>query len=105
MVKNTVDDFWAKVDRAGENDCWPWKEGLWQNGYGRFKLNYKSIRAHRYALELVKGPPISVNLLALHECLDRRCCNPKHLYWGTHQDNMRDRRMNYKPAWNRKEIP
>lgn len=34
-------------------------------------------------------PPSNVH--ALHSCDVRLCCNPAHLRWGTHQENMRDR--------------
>lgn len=103
VAKNTLDDFWAKVDVAGEDDCWLWTEAVFSNGYGRFKRNYRSLRAHRVALEAFKGPLPVGKPFALHTCNERKCVNPKHLYWGDHQDNMRDRRvMNYKPAWNNK---
>lgn len=94
---NTMDDFWAKVDKRTEDDCWPWKQALFTNGYGRFKQNYQSVRAHRIALEAVKGPAPVNKPLALHECLMRHCCNPNHLYWGTHEENMKTRAMHYKP--------
>jgi hypothetical protein len=29
-------------------------------------------------------------LFVLHICDNRKCCNPKHLYLGTHQDNIKD---------------
>jgi hypothetical protein len=99
--KNTNDDFWDKVDIKGPEECWPWKEAVFTNGYGRFKRNYQSLRAHRVALEDSKGPPMHKSLLALHSCHNRLCCNPRHLRWGTHEENMEDRRARAIPAWNK----
>lgn len=48
-------------------------------------------KAHRLALSTATGhtPP---DMLALHKCDNKRCINPEHLYWGTHQQNMLDSR-------------
>lgn len=102
-MKNTAEKFWSKVLVGRGDECWPWKEGLWENGYGRFKINYESIRAHRFALEFCKGPPPFPGAMALHipPCLDRRCCNPMHLKWGTHEENMKHRKERKLPAHNR----
>lgn len=101
VAPNTPDKFWSKVDIRKPDECWLWKEACFQNGYGRFKLNYKSLRAHRFALEESKGPPPSPSALALHSCHTRNCCNPAHLRWGSHADNMVDRRARQLPAWNK----
>ena len=44
------------------------------------------------------GPPVPGHM-ALHRCGEMLCCNPAHLYWGTHQDNANDR--NHEAAWQR----
>ena len=84
--------FWSKVDKRGENECWNWTEGLFTNGYGQFWLNGKGEKAHRVSLFLEKGEPTITKSFALHTCLkNRKCCNPNHLYYGDHQENMNDK--------------
>ncbi|WP_131753710.1 HNH endonuclease [Burkholderia vietnamiensis] len=67
--------------------------------HGRRGYGWGYARAYR------KGKPIGLHILvlmeatgeerngrfALHWCDNPRCINPKHLHWGTHQDNMRER--------------
>ena len=75
--RNTVQRFWAMVDRTG--DCWLWT-GSTRNGYGQFYLGKGDIRyAHRYAYELVMGP-ISGRLRRVHGCVNRLCVRPAHLH-------------------------
>lgn len=98
---NTVEDFWQKVDVKEPDDCWNWLEGTWHNGYGRFKWHYQSWRAHRFALVAVGKLPADSQDRVRHICNNRLCCNPSHLRWGTHTENMADRRARKLPAWNR----
>ena len=46
--------------------------------------------AHRVLYHLFVAPvPAAKDVL--HRCGTRQCVNPRHLYIGTHRDNMRDR--------------
>lgn len=82
--------FWSNVDVKSRDECWPWLLSLDKAGYGQFKIGGKEgkvVGAHRVAFVLANG---SVDDHVLHECDNRICCNPYHLFEGTHEDNMKD---------------
>ena len=100
--------FWAKVDRASSDACWPWLATHGRFGYGEFKVggrSGRSVKAHRVAWELTHGP-ISDGLFVLHRCDNPPCCNPGHLFLGTHADNMRDmaQKGRQRARWTRQRI-
>lgn len=83
--------FKTKFDIRGE--CWIWRPG--KNRYGTYHVgtHFGGRRlkpAHQASYLLHVGPTNGLHVL--HKCDNNRCVNPKHLYLGTHQDNMKDRK-------------
>lgn len=72
-----------------ENGCWSFTGCIKDCGYGEFKLNGISEKAHRASWTLHKGP-IPIGIWVLHKCDYRPCINPDHLFLGNAQDNTDD---------------
>lgn len=89
MKRSVEDRFWAKVDKRGIGECWPWTGSRSPLGYGYITVRRKYTLAHRLAHELCVGP-IPPGLFVCHHCDNPPCCNPAHLFVGTSGDNIRD---------------
>jgi hypothetical protein len=81
--------FWAKVKINKPDECWPWTGKKHPYGYGVCKRKRKGYLTHRMAYEFAKGK-IPNNHLICHHCDNPPCCNPRHLFVGTHSDNRLD---------------
>lgn len=68
-----------------ENGCWIWPNA---KRYGSTTINGKWYGTHRLAYMAYHGR-IGKNHV-LHRCDNPPCCNPDHLFLGTHQDNIDD---------------
>lgn len=88
-----ADRFAAKVAASSDvSVCWPWTAYTDLQGYGRIQALGVAERAHRVAWMLANGP-IPKGLYVCHRCDNKVCCNPAHLFLGTHEDNMADRSL------------
>lgn len=74
------------------DECFTWPFNH-VKGYGRIKLNGKNIFVHRLSCELTFGPEPEGKPWVRHICGNGHlgCFNPKHVVWGTYQENSDDR--------------
>ena len=86
-MKSAADRFWAKVDKAGDADCWNWT-GCRSEGYGRFHFEGRLMPAHRWSYEDAVGP-IPEGLVIDHLCRNHSCVNPAHMEPVTNAENTR----------------
>ena len=71
------------------DSCIEWTGARDSKGYGNKNIAGKYFKTHRLAYAWVNGP-IPDGMWVLHKCDNPPCCNPDHLFLGTHKDNMRD---------------
>lgn len=81
--------FWARVDIRADRECWLWRGGVDEGGYGRFHLNGGPAKAHVVSYTLSRGS-VPGGSIVRHACDVRNCVNPYHLLHGTSRDNSRD---------------
>lgn len=86
-----MERFWKKVDRRGEDECWPFTGHVRADGYGWFWLDGRNHYAHRVAYLLVVGPipeGLTLDHVKARGCTRRDCCNPAHLEPVTMRENL-----------------
>lgn len=91
--------FWSSVYVGDSNECWEWKSLSGTVEYADTSFNGISEHAHRIAYRITFGD-ILEGMCVCHHCDNPPCCNPNHLFLGTHQDNIDDRERK-----NRNKLP
>ena len=85
------DRFFLSFVPEPNSGCWLWlgaEHG--SNGYGKIKVDGKSMQAHRYSWLFHNGP-IPDGICVCHRCDIPTCVNPTHLFLGTNKENNDDK--------------
>lgn len=101
MAVPLEDRFWAKVEKAGPDECWLWTGGR-GSGYGVFnwRQDGRTIGrgAHRLAYEFSRGPiPIGWEIDHRSTC-SKLCVNPGHLRVTTRKQNQENLQKGHNPS-------
>lgn len=75
-MTSTEARFWAKVEKT--DTCWLWTAYA-TDEYGQFHYQGKTVKAYRFAYELVVGPIPKSRELDHRPTCPKRCVNPAHL--------------------------
>lgn len=85
-----VDRMRSRVSIGSPNECWEWKGTV--DDRGRPKRVY--MRSHRWKpvrlMYTLTYGNIPTGKQLNHHCDNLLCCNPSHVYVGTHEQNMTD---------------
>lgn len=88
--------FWEKVERRGEDDCWPWTGNrITKTGRGQVHIRWdggKNVRKYAPVVswELANGLTVPVGCVVAHSCDNPNCVNPNHLRAVPQAENIRD---------------
>lgn len=89
VYRNDREKFIKKLIKK-ENGCLEYPTSKNKYGYSNACYRGKPISAHRLSYILF-NKDYDPKLHVLHKCDNPSCCNPDHLFQGTHKDNMIDR--------------
>jgi len=93
FTKKAIARFWSKVDIRETSECWEWKaKSVDSNGRGKFSLSYNGKDtdrvASRCAYVIAYQTNVDSDTVVGHTCNNEKCCNPRHLYECSQQDNV-----------------
>lgn len=85
----TLARLFERICPEPNTGCWLWQGGCISSGYGATTIGRRQVLVHRLAFEL-KHDREPGEAEVCHTCDTPACCNPDHLFLGSHQQNMAD---------------
>lgn len=87
LTEEQLVNFWNKIIKGNEDECWEWDACKTVDGYGHFRVNNGLYFVNRlvYYIHHNEDPG---EFEVAHTCNNPACCNPDHLELKTHIDNM-----------------
>lgn len=79
--------LWQGIVLESQRECWPWKRYKDRGGYGMIQIDGEPWRVSRVLWKHWYGFDPG-ELEVCHNCNNPPCCNPNHLFCGSHSDNM-----------------
>ena len=95
-IETTWEQDRIKLERLSisipECGCMIWIGSTTGGGYGNVKSHSRRalVYAHRLSWEVFNKKQVPTGMHVLHHCDTPSCINPRHLFFGTHKDNMQD---------------
>jgi len=86
MTDLVLEQFWEHMKVDPISGCWNWQANRNHKGYGQYKIDGKTVKAHRFAFEVNRGK-IPDGLQLDHLCRNRACVNPEHMEIVTSREN------------------
>lgn len=99
LLPEIKDDYlWQLLRRLGKRSIIQDNHFLWKGkrnhlGYGEISYHNRTVRIGRIICHIFHGLELNDKVMQANhtfDCRFRACWNPKHLYVGTHSDNMID---------------
>ena len=91
ITQRQYNNFLKKINKLGDDECWPWVASLSKGGYGNYAIysegERKNTTAHRISYLLFVGVIPDGHHID-HLCRNRSCTNPKHLEAVTQKENI-----------------
>jgi hypothetical protein len=88
-------DFWARVDRSDEGDCWIWTGYKDKDGYPSLRIDKERLGAPRVAWVLHHRQPLPSYQQVRRRCKSKGCVRPTHMTRvNTSYSNFSKRRPN-----------